>query len=819
VCGPERDLDVSDVRFFTAALTLEFVAAVVLCSCGPSAEEEYRKNVVLLRDGDFDAAATKAHKAWQGRPHSEWYWRFRLLEAESLMEGGKPDKAAALLTGSSGASTEFEIRRRVLSAHRAAGVSDFGHATVFLAEARQLAIQHSRVDLEPEIDARVAEVFARQHQLAQAEAAYQHARGSAETAAKPFLAASAVNNLGMLRLISYRCDEAIPLFDEAQKMWSIQGAHHWALIAANNLVICYNQLGDFDKAHSTREAILGLMRPGVLLARALGATGETFLWQQEPQKAIPYFRKAMDMARQFGASVDAARSAGNLTTGLSQIGDWKGAELALQEANELGPEPRSRPYLDLNKATIEQGRGLYADARSTCEQVLSSNSADAGARWMAYACLANSQAAEGNAALADDNFEAAIKVIESNQAELNSRENKITFLANLIQFYQDYVDTLITRNEAPKALAVADASRSRVLSQRTGNKMSDASPRQNIDFKAIALRSGSVWMSYWLAPRRSFLWVTTANETRAFVLPSAGEITKLVEEYRGFVETSVRDPLTVQNEAGSRLYEILIAPAAPMLPANARVIVVPDGALHQLSFETIPVYNGEKARYWMDDVTVAIAPSFGVFRGSEKMAASQKALIIGNPVSPGPTFPVLPHAAEEIANVSKRLPRPGQRIVTGDSARPEGWLTNKPGDFDIIHIAAHAESNSRSPLDSAIILSPGNGFRLYARDIVNVPLKADLVVLSACRSSGARSYAGEGLVGLTWAFLQAGAHNVVAGLWDVSDESTSILMDRFYAGIAGGRSPADALQNARLDLRKTQYTKPYYWGAFQCYLR
>jgi hypothetical protein len=61
---------------------------------------------------------------------------------------------------------------------------------------------------------------------------------------------------------------------------------------------------------------------------------------------------------------------------------------------------------------------------------------------------------------------------------------------------------------------------------------------------------------------------------------------------------------------------------------------------------------------------------------------------------------------------------------------------------------------------------------------MQVPLRADLVTLSACRSSGARTYAGEGLVGLARAFLQAGAGSVIAGLWDVSDQSTSEMMDR-----------------------------------------
>jgi CHAT domain-containing protein len=140
----------------------------------------------------------------------------------------------------------------------------------------------------------------------------------------------------------------------------------------------------------------------------------------------------------------------------------------------------------------------------------------------------------------------------------------------------------------------------------------------------------------------------------------------------------------------------------------------------------------------------------------------------------------------------------------------------------VIHIAAHAEANEKDPLLSAIILSPSpstQGPRLFARDMIDVPLQAELVTLSACRSSGAKAYRGEGLVGFAWAFLQAGSHSVVAGLWDVADESTSMLMDRMYENIARRQPPPRALRAARLAVRNSAWSKPFYWGPFQCYIR
>src|SRR4029077_15574021 len=106
-----------------------------------------------------------------------------------------------------------------------------------------------------------------------------------------------------------------------------------------------------------------------------------------------------------------------------------------------------------------------------------------------------------------------------------------------------------------------------------------------------------------------------------------------------------------------------------------------------------------------------------------------------------------------------------------------------------------------SPLDSAIVLSKTRGaddsFKLYARDIMQHPLNADLVTISACYGSGERSYAGEGLVGLSWAFLGSGAHNVIAALWEATDTSTEQLMGTLYDELDKGASLDNALRTAK----------------------
>jgi CHAT domain-containing protein len=155
-------------------------------------------------------------------------------------------------------------------------------------------------------------------------------------------------------------------------------------------------------------------------------------------------------------------------------------------------------------------------------------------------------------------------------------------------------------------------------------------------------------------------------------------------------------------------------------------------------------------------------------------------------------------------------------------ATPRGFLDAMPSRFSMIHFAAHAETNPRSPLESAVILSRnGDSYKLYARDVTKLQLSADLVTISACRSAGARAYGGEGLVGLAWAFLHSGAQAVIAGLWDVSDSSSAQLMDKLYESLASKDAPATALRMAKLSLLHGggSYRKPFYWAPYQIYIR
>jgi CHAT domain-containing protein len=158
--------------------------------------------------------------------------------------------------------------------------------------------------------------------------------------------------------------------------------------------------------------------------------------------------------------------------------------------------------------------------------------------------------------------------------------------------------------------------------------------------------------------------------------------------------------------------------------------------------------------------------------------------------------------------------------LIGDAATEAAFHGQAPGSR-LIHIAAHGQLNAKSPLFSRLILAPeaGDDGALEVHEIYGFDLaRADMVTLSACQTQlGSRSN-GDDVVGLSRAFIYAGAPTVVASLWSVDDEATAALMKAFYTHLKDGMGKAQALTAAQSDLRRDeahpQWAHPFYWAAF-----
>ncbi len=188
----------------------------------------------------------------------------------------------------------------------------------------------------------------------------------------------------------------------------------------------------------------------------------------------------------------------------------------------------------------------------------------------------------------------------------------------------------------------------------------------------------------------------------------------------------------------------------------------------------------------------------------------------------GGEIPRLLSSREEAEAIMKVVPwRTGFKAVDFDANRTTA-MGSDLGQYRVVHFATHALLDNEHPELSGIVLSmvdqkgePQDGF-LRLHDIYNLKLPVDLVVLSACQTGLGKDVKGEGLIGLTRAFMYAGASGVVASLWEVDDEATAELMKHFYAGMfEQGLSPAAALRQAQLAMRKQKrWQEPYYWAGF-----
>ncbi len=271
----------------------------------------------------------------------------------------------------------------------------------------------------------------------------------------------------------------------------------------------------------------------------------------------------------------------------------------------------------------------------------------------------------------------------------------------------------------------------------------------------------------------------------------AGSDHAAIERYRKTL-LGLGDPLETSNADGIALYRMLVAPARDLIRPSSTVVILNDGALSQLNFETL-IATEPSPHYWIEDATLISAQSLRLLAAAKTSERSgNKLLLVGDAVSPNPDYPDLPEAAAEMKQIEQHFPPQDETIFARERATAGSYLASAPQQFTYIHFVAHGVASRTDPLDSAIILSRStaeeDSFKLHARDIMQHPIHARLVTISACYGSGTRSYAGEGLVGLAWAFLRAGAHNVIGALWEVSDESTPRLMGSFYQGLEEWKS-------------------------------
>ncbi len=838
-------LTATGIRDVAVALLALIVAA---CSAGPAPlEKTYSDGYRQLEAGNLGAAKALAEdglRQAQSTGEEAWSWAFEVLDAEVLV--GQRNITTALLGRLDAGLSVERPRDRV-----------FVRALMTRGFARCYAPDG---DNEPD----------REEARARAQADLEKAERIADTLRSPRLAAEATLRRGTCAALRDDSATAEMLFRKTMKAAQRQGFRLIEAKAAGNLGNLFARTAEYDDAvrwlRRSEELTVGLPA-GATRARNLGRLGWCYLLLGDYERAVLVLQEAEALMRTLDLAGDRRIVLENL--GRSQQGqghhasanesyasaaaiaktikDREGsaealasiqatrAALALERASygeaafraeealriqDEHPLHTGRPRTLLLLGEVWERRGESSRATGFYNQVIGLSKAESDLVWEAHAGLARLHARAQRPAEAEAAYRRAFALMEVSLARLLEPEHQLPFIANMGRFYDDYVDFLVAQGRTADALRVADESRARLLRERL--RGTGSVPGRPVDYPRLARKANALLLFYSIAPERSFLWAVTADGITLVLLPGEKTLSADVAAHQRLILSS-RDPLDEAAPEATQLYRLLVEPVASAMTSKARVIIVSDGPLEQLNFETL-VVPGLRPHYLIEDAVLARTPSLRLLQTEESRsspARERSLLVLGDPVSADPEFPMLPFAGKEVASIADLFEPENRRILTGARAIPSAYRNADPQRFAYIHLAAHAQANSVVPLDSSVVLSADAGeYKLYARDVIAVPLNAELVTLSTCRSAGARTFSGEGLVGLSWAFLSAGGKRVIGGLWPVEDASTAELMTDLYRRIASGAEPVAALRQAKLALlhSDTAYRKPYYWAPFVVYV-
>ena len=380
----------------------------------------------------------------------------------------------------------------------------------------------------------------------------------------------------------------------------------------------------------------------------------------------------------------------------------------------------------------------------------------------------------------------------------------------------------------------------------------------------------TVLLEYWLGSERSYLWAIAGGRLQSYVLPPGARID---EQARRLYANLVARNLNLNGEtissrqeriaradslAGTEaavLAKALLDPAAAILRRYANVVVVSEGALASIPFAALPL----DGRRLVETHNVSYLPSASVLpplRANRPPPRELRIALIADPVfsagdprvhgagsasaaaqiSTGNSnevtrsatdaglgdFPRLVYSRQEAEAIGRLLPMAQQWSVMDFDANLEAVRRLDWSRFTIAHFSTHALLDTVHPDLSGIVLSlvdqegrPRDGF-VRVRDIYNMHIPADLVVLSACRTALGKEIRGEGVVGLARAFAYAGSQRVLATLWDVNDHATADLMADFYRRLLRSHfPPGEALAQAQRHLAQSEkWHAPYFWATF-----
>jgi CHAT domain-containing protein/Flp pilus assembly protein TadD len=675
---------------------------------------------------------------------------------------------------------------------------------------------------------------------------------------EPLLEAIALNTqaAASLRLAAY--DDAVAAYQDALARQRELGDRQGQWSSLDGLGVAYDNLGQHDTArtwHREALAVAALLSNETWKATTLHNLGVTYAGERDFVRARAQYGQALDLRRTLGDRQGQAYTLRDL--GMSHLRE--------------GDPARARPYLEAASAiaetvhdamlhavienalaeicersgSLEEAVRRYEQARNEAERI-----GYAEVAWRAERGLGSVSAARERWPEADNHYACAVETVELIRKNVRSREARMAFLQGRMAAYEEAVALQHRWHErAPaeghdwRALQYAEKAKARTFLDLLADAQMEPPdgarpPLVEAEGLGSTLGRNERLVEFMIGDEISYAWLLGGGAVHMAILPARAVLERKVERYRALIGRPPTRAEAVPEalRLGRDLYSTLLGPFAAELSGATRVVVVPDGVLHYVPFETLvrAVDAHGRPQYVLDAYDVSYAPSASVLSALNRRPPASPPfdlLAYGDPaLTPAPAErsasmraappgPLL-HARREIDAIAGLFPAERRRVRLGSEASERSFKEEDLSRFRIVHLATHGRTDARVPARSGLLLSPGAATEdgvLRAVEILKLDLGADLVVLSACGSGLGRLVRGEGLVGLTRAFLHAGARRVVVSLWNVDDEKTADLMKTFYGRLRQG-VPADrALREAKRELTRSDrpaYRFPYYWGSF-----
>lgn len=705
--------------------------------------------------------------------------------------------------------------------------------------------------------------------------ALQEAVSKARDAGARLEQSVALNTLGATWQLAGEFARAIDSYRAALTLYQASGDRSRAAITEANLGMLYRALGDLDRARNSLETALSALielRESRDIALVRGNLGTVAYEQGDPVAAAKLHREALDYWVAAGSERRAFRARHYLISDLLAQGDVAGAQSHYDAAFVQVPGIEDRPAVAefrLAAGALALAQSDWGGALERYAQAETDYRAMANGPGLVRAHVGLSRAHRGAGRDADALAFAsqAVAGLESLNPGLLTLVERAAYARSRDGVYRHAVSVLMDRPDEERAARALDLARrgkeSNLQALIGARDALRADPSFRRLARTVSLRHGELLASrgdeaQFARLRRAYFDALSRLEgherqlaesepptdpTPAFVGVADVAVTYYFSddsllawreadgalswsnlgsgaELRSSIRAAVDDfhtPALDARTSHADLYQRLLAPFSA-IEADRRVSVSPDGPLYLLPFAALP---------WRD---ARLLDAFELTIGNASIVDDgppSRALVVVDPeYGDAPTrgslrLTPLPNTVAEAKPIVAALGSEDVTVLRGAHASRERFLAAaKPG-VQLVHVATHGIFDDRVPAGSGLALSRSQGVTghewfVNVHDVARLRLDAGLITLSGCDTARGALHSGEGLVGLTGAFLQAGARQVLSSLWAVSDRSTRALMEAFYDGLLNrGLRPASALRAAQQQIaRNRDWQDPYYWAGF-----